>query len=143
VSAAGQTRWKAPRLYAAVALGSGLGGSLRWLVALLAEGWLGAVFPWGTVFVNATGSLLIGLYAALVAPEGRFLAGPLQRHFVMAGICGGYTTFSIFSLEALQLFHAAQWATAGLLIVISLFTWLAAVWAGYALGVRLSRPRRS
>ena len=99
------------RLYLAVALGSAIGGSLRWLASELIHAWSGAGFPWGTLFVNVTGSLAIGFYAALAGPDGRLLAGARQRQFVMTGICGGYTTFSVFSLETLRLAQAgaAPW----------------------------------
>jgi fluoride exporter len=132
-----------PSLYLAVGLGSALGGSARWLISAGMLTWLGAGFPWGTLFVNVSGSLLIGLYAALVAPEGRLFHGPRQRHFIMTGFCGGYTTFSIFSLEAVRFVEAGLPALAALLVTISLVGWLLAVWAGYALGSRMNRLRRS
>lgn len=128
-------------LYLAVGLGSVIGGTARWLVAELAHGWLGAGFPWGTLFVNVTGSLLIGFYAALAGPDGRLLVGPRQRHFVMTGICGGYTTFSIFSLETVQLLQAHRFEAAGLNVGLSVIAWLGAVWAGYALAMRINRLR--
>lgn len=127
------------RLYLAVGLGSALGGGARWLASDLLAGWLGAGLPWGTLFVNVTGSWLIGLYAALTAPGGRFAAGPLQRHFVMAGVCGGYTTFSVFSLETVRLLEAGRPAMAAAYVGVSVAGWLAAVWAGYGLGMRVNR----
>lgn len=130
-----------PALYVAVALGSAIGGSLRWLASDLLHAWLGAGFPWGTLFVNVTGSLAIGFYAALAAPEGRLLAGAGQRQFVMTGICGGYTTFSVFSLETLRLLQAGSPALAGINVGVSLATWMAAVWLGYALATRINRLR--
>lgn len=130
-------------LYMAVGLGSAIGGTARWLVSEWMQAWAVGGFPWGTLFVNVTGSLLIGFYAALTAPDGRLLAGPRQRHFVMTGICGGYTTFSIFSLETLQLAQAGRLALSGLHVSISLAAWLLAVWAGYALATRMNRLRRT
>lgn len=127
----------------AVGLGSAIGGTARWLVSEWMQAWAVGGFPWGTLFVNVTGSLLIGFYAALTAPDGRLLAGPRQRHFVMTGICGGYTTFSIFSLETLQLAQAGRLALSGLHVSISLAAWLLAVWAGYALATRMNRLRRT
>ncbi|MCA1788372.1 MAG: CrcB family protein, partial [Thioalkalivibrio sp.] len=88
-------------LYLAAGLGSMIGGSARWLASDLMLVGLGPGFPWGTLFVNVSGSFLIGFYAALAGPGGRFVAGPAQRHFLMTGVFGGYTTFSIFSLEAI------------------------------------------
>jgi CrcB protein len=98
--------------YLAVALGSAVGGTARWVASEALAG--GAGFPWGTLFVNATGSWLIGLYAALTVPGGRIAAGPLQRHFVMTGICGGYTTFSVFSLETVRFLEDGRLGLAGL-----------------------------
>ncbi|HRQ64905.1 MAG TPA: CrcB family protein [Xanthomonadaceae bacterium] len=125
-----------PRIYLAVALGSLLGGSLRGAFALLQspDAWL----PWATLLANASGSLLIGLYAGLTMPGGRLFHGPARRHFVMTGFCGGYTTFSIFSLETLQLLHAERlWSAVGN-VGLSLGTWFLAVWLGYALATRLN-----
>ena len=127
----------------AVGLGSAIGGTARWLVSDWMQAWAVGGFPWGTLFVNVTGSLLIGWYAALTAPEGRLLAGPRQRHFVMTGICGGYTTFSIFSLEALLMAQAGRLALSGLHASISLAAWLFAVWVGYALATRMNRLKRT
>jgi CrcB protein len=125
--------------YAAVALGAAIGGGMRWFASELAHGWLGTGFPWGTLFVNVTGSFAIGCYAALVGPAGRLRAGPRQRLFVMTGICGGYTTFSAFSLETLALLQAGSIALASLNAAGSVTAWLLAVWSGYALAMRLSR----
>ena len=133
----------AATLYLAVALGSALGGTARWLIAAGMLGWHGPGFPWGTLFVNVTGSLLIGCYAALAAPGGRLSAGPRQRAFVMAGVCGGYTTFSIFGLESIGLMQAGQLSQAGLNVFVSACAWLAAAWAGYRLGARMNRLRRA
>jgi fluoride exporter len=129
-------------LCAAVALGSALGGSARWVASIGAHEWLGAAFPWGTLFVNVTGSFLIGLYAALTGPDGRWLASPNQRQFFMAGFCGGYTTFSIFSLETLRLLQAARLELVAVNIGFSMLGSLAAVWAGYALALRVNQLRR-
>ncbi len=123
-------------LYLAVGLGSGIGGSIRWFLSDPMLVPFGAGLPWGTLFVNVTGSFLIGLYAALAAPGGRLAAGPIQRHFFMTGLFGGYTTFSIFSLETIQLIEGGHLGTASLVVALSLVGWLAAVWAGYTLGRR-------
>jgi CrcB protein len=128
-------------LYAAVALGSVIGGSVRWLASEAIHTTVGHGFPWGTLFVNATGSLLIGFYAALVAPEGRLLAGARQRQFVMTGICGGYTTFSIFSLETVMLAQSGRVEAALASVSASVVTWLVAVWIGYGLGERVNRMK--
>jgi CrcB protein len=136
-------RWRATALlYGAITLGSILGSVLRWLASLGMHAAFGEDFPWGTLFVNVTGSFAIGFYAALTAPGGRLFAGPRIRQFAMTGLCGGYTTFSMFSLETLELFRRGAAAEGALNVVISIATWLAAVWAGDALASRLNRLRK-
>jgi fluoride exporter len=90
-------------LYGAVGVGSALGALARYLCTLAMVALLGPAFPWGTLAVNVLGSFLIGLYATVTEPDGRLRASPAQRQFVIAGFCGGFTTFSIFSLETLLL----------------------------------------
>jgi CrcB protein len=126
-------------LYGAVILGSVIGGVLRALVSIASLALAGPGFPWATLFVNVTGSFVIGFYATLTGPDGRLLAGPRQRQFVMTGICGGYTTFSMFSLETLRLLQAREFPAAGLNVVLSVVTWLLAVWLGHMLATRLNR----
>ncbi len=112
--------------YLLVAAGSALGGVLRfWLAAQMGEK-LGAVHL-GTVFVNVTGSFIIGFLAAL---------GPLPftRQLFMIGLLGGYTTFSSFSLQTLELAHEGRWATAGANVALSVVLSLAAVWLGHVCG---------
>jgi fluoride exporter len=139
------TGWRAwgvsAQPYAAVAAGSMLGGSVRWLASELLHGWLGPAFPWGTLFVNTSGSFLIGWYAAMFLAGGRLAAGPLQRHFMMAGVCGGYTTFSIFSIETIRLLESGESTLAAINVVGSTCGWILAVWAGFSTGSRRdSRP---
>ncbi len=116
-----------------IAIGAGLGGMLRyWCTGVAAR--LGAEsFPWGTLFINVAGSVVIGFFAALTGPQGRLLVSPAARLFVMTGICGGYTTFSTFSLETLRLLQDRQWGAAALNVSLSMFLCLAGVWAGHAL----------
>jgi len=118
-----------------------VGGVARFLVSVLFISQLGNGFPWGTLFVNVTGSFIIGFYAALTGPDGRLLASPRQRQFVMVGICGGYTTFSAFSLEMLRLVQSGDMQGALLNLGISVVGWLSAVWVGHALATRLNRLR--
>ena len=125
--------------YVSVALGSVVGGVARYLVSVLFVSQIGDGFPWSTLFVNVTGSFLIGFYAALTGPDGRVRASPRQKQFVMVGICGGYTTFSAFSLETLQLVQSGNLHAASLNLGISVVGWLAAVWVGHALATRLNR----
>jgi CrcB protein len=120
--------------YLWIAVGSALGGVTRvWASVWLARR-LGETFPWGTLFVNVTGSFLIGLFFASTASVDRAIIGPTLRQFFMLGLCGGYTTFSSFSLETLSLFRAGEIARAGCNIGLSVALCLFAVWAGFALG---------
>ena len=90
--------------YLWIAVGSAVGGVARfWFSGFIAQRF-GETFPWGTLIVNVTGSFIIGLFATLTAPDGRhWLVHANSRFFFMAGICGGYTTFSSFSLQTLDL----------------------------------------
>lgn len=134
----------AGRVHAAVMLGSALGSVARFGCSLAMFALLGPGFPWGTWAVNVVGSFLIGLFAAVTAPDGRWPATPAQRHFLLAGVCGGFTTFSVFSLETLYLVEAGAFALAGLNVAASLIAWLLAVWAGHAVGTRFGRaPARA
>ena len=117
--------------YLLVAFGSALGGVLRfWLAAMMGDK-LG-VPHLGTVFVNVTGSFVIGFIAAL---------GPLpwKQQLLMVGILGGYTTFSSFSLQTLELAHEGRWATAGANVVLSVVLSLAAVALGHLCGALVQR----
>ena len=127
------------RLYLAVGLGAMLGSVARALVSLALLQLLGPGFPWGTLVVNVLGSLLIGLYATLSEPGGRIFASPARRQFVLAGFCGGFTTFSIFSLETLLLVERGAPALASANIVASVLLWLMAAWVGYRIGMHLNR----
>jgi CrcB protein len=121
-------------IYVWIAIGSAFGGVSRyWLSGVLARAF-GETFPWGTLLVNVSGSLVIGIVAALTMPDGRFFIGSTARLAVMAGFLGGYTTFSSFSLQTLALMQDGEWGLAGANIALSVIACLAAVWAGYALG---------
>ena len=134
-------KWNTAILYACVASGGMLGSLARYLASLAIP--LVSGFPLPTLFVNVTGSFIIGLYSTLTGPDGRWFAGTRQRQFVMTGICGGYTTFSAFSLETFRLLHEGRTGTACLNIAISVVTWLAAVWLGHRLARRLNRLKGS
>jgi len=85
------------------------------------------------MLVNVAGCLFIGFFAALTAPEGRLLVPTHARQFVMVGLCGGFTTFSTFSLETLNLTRDGEWGRAAANILGTLVLCLAGVWLGHAL----------
>ena len=118
--------------YTLVALGSAIGGTLRfWLSGLIANA-VGATFPWGTLIVNVSGSFAIGFFATLTAVDGRVFVPGEWRTFFMVGICGGYTTFSSFSLQTLTLAQDGEFLPAGINILASVTACLVAVWLGHA-----------
>lgn len=123
--------------YLWIMLGGALGTGARFWLSGVVAGSAGEAFPLGTLVVNVTGSFVIGFFAGLIEPEGSFLIGPRLRQFVMIGICGGYTTFSSFSLQTLELARAGDWLRAGLNCVLSLIGCLFAVWLGRILALLL------
>lgn len=113
-----------------VALGGALGSVLR---ALVAHACAGPRFPWGTLAINVAGSLFIGW---LMARLGGLEPGPAARvqSLLVVGFCGGFTTFSTFSWQTLDLLQRGNWLAAGLNVALSFVLCLAAVWLGYRLG---------
>lgn len=125
--------------YALVALGSAIGGTLRyWLAAVISEATVGT-FPWGTLAVNVTGSAAIGLFATLTAADGRLYVPSEWRTFFMVGICGGYTTFSSFSLQTLALTQDGEWLAAGMNVMGSVALCLLAVWLGHTAALAFNK----
>jgi CrcB protein len=127
--------------YLWIMMGSALGGGARlWLSGFVAH-YLGQTFPWGTILVNVTGSFVIGFFAALTEPDGSLLVSPTARQFVMIGLCGGYTTFSSFSLQTLYLARESDWSRAGANIFLSVFLCLLAVWLGNICAAGINQMR--
>ena len=118
--------------YFYIALGGALGSVARaWTTNAIVR-IAGANFPWGTILINIVGSFIIGFFGALTASDGRFQVHADARAFVMIGICGGYTTFSSFSLQTLDLFRDGKPGAAVANIGLSVILCLLAVSAGYA-----------
>lgn len=117
--------------YVWVSLGGAIGTAARfWFSGMVAQRY-GQTFPYGTLAVNITGSFVIGLFAALTNPDGRWLVSPSFRQFFMIGICGGYTTFSSFSLQTLSLAQEGEWLRAASNSIGSFALCLFAVWLGH------------
>jgi fluoride exporter len=125
--------------YLVIGVGSALGGLARYGTGAVAVALWGPHFPWGTIFINILGSFVIGGFAMLTGPDGRIYVGPLARQFVMIGLCGGYTTFSAFSLETLNLLQTVRPLAAGANIALSVVLCLAAAWSGHGLVQRVNR----
>ena len=122
--------------YLWVAIGGALGSVARfWINGLIIEK-TSATFPWGTLVVNITGSFVIGIIGALAVPEGRMDSQSrlFATQFLMIGVCGGYTTFSSFSLQTLNLLRDREWLYAGGNVILSVVLCMVAVWFGWLLG---------
>jgi CrcB protein len=126
-----------------IALGSALGGMARYGCSSLIAGSVGESFPWGTIAVNVVGSFVIGFFAMLTGPDGRVMVSGDARQFVMVGLCGGYTTFSSFSLQTLTLVQDGEMLRAGLNVGASVVLCLASVWLGYVAAAALNAVKGS
>ena len=127
--------------YLWIALGGALGTVGRYWFSGFVARLFGETFPWGTLLVNVSGSFIIGLFAALTGPDGRVFVGSTGRQFVMIGICGGYTTFSSFSLQTLSLMNQGEWVRAGGNVVLSVALCLVGVWLGHLAATNLNAMR--
>jgi CrcB protein len=122
-----------------VALGGAIGSTARlWLGAHVAM-LIGLTFPWGTILVNILGSLIIGFFATLTGPGGRVVVPADAQAFVMVGLCGGFTTFSAFSLQTLELARDGRLLSAAANIMLSVVLCLSAVALGHCLALLFGR----
>lgn len=124
-----------------VGFGGALGSVARYWISLLAARLVGEAFPWGTLVINILGSFVIGYYGTLTLQAGPFPASSEARLFVMVGICGGFTTFSSFSLQTLQLLQGGEAVRAAAYIVASVVLCVLGTTIGYLLvaghGIRI------
>jgi fluoride exporter len=126
-------------MYVWITVGSAIGGAARYWCSGFVANHFGETFPFGTLLVNVVGSFIIGFFATLTASDGRFLVRSEMRQFVMTGFCGGYTTFSSFSLQTLNLLREGEPARAGANITLSFALCLLAVWFGHAAAASLNQ----
>lgn len=126
-----------------IAIGSMIGGVSRYAISRAVALRYGETFPWGTLVVNITGSLLIGFIAGFTGPDSRYVVSPTVRNFLMVGICGGYTTFSSFSLQTLELIRNRDLGEAFGNILLSVAACIAAVAIGYIAGSAIGGARLS
>ena len=127
-----------------VLLGSALGGLARYWLGIAVTALAGPAFPWGTLLINVLGSFVIGVVGAATGENGLFEVGAGSfgrllavvdlRAFVMVGVCGGFTTFSSFSLQSLELLQGGRQGAAFAYMAASVGLCLLAVWAGWVLG---------
>lgn len=113
-----------------VALGSALGGLARYALTKWTLPWSEAM-PWGTVLINVIGCFIIGFFGTYTLASGRHATAESMRLFVMVGICGGFTTFSSYSLQTFDLLREGAWGRALLNVMLSVTLCLVAVGAGH------------
>ena len=118
----------------AVAVGGALGSLARFWLAAAMTALTGPRFPWGTLLINVLGSFIIGLVAGVTVMPARVGMHPDIRVFLMVGVCGGFTTFSAFSLQSLELLQSGELVSAFGYMAGSVLLCLIAVWVGWLLG---------
>ena len=123
-----------------VMLGGAFGTLARYLIGLMALP-ISQDLPWGTIIINIAGSFIMGFFGTMTVAHGRFPAPETARLFVMVGICGGFTTFSSFSLQTLDLAREGRWDHAIANIGASVTLCLIAVTAGYGAAMWINASR--
>jgi fluoride exporter len=113
-----------------VAAGGGLGSAARYLLDGAVYRFAPATFPYGTFVVNVLGCLIFGALVGLA--EDRLAVGTISRVFVLTGILGGFTTFSTFSFETIELLRDGEWVRGGINVVGQVTGGLVALWAARA-----------
>jgi len=129
--------------YLAVAVGGAMGTIARYWLSGFAASHFGETFPWGTLIINVLGSFVIGFFATITDPDGRVFVSTETRQFVMVGLCGGFTTFSAFSLQTLNLARDGETGPALANIGLSVVLCLVPVWLGHILAGHLNQLKGS
>jgi CrcB protein len=126
-------------IYLLIALGGALGTMARYGVGVWFTTLTGLIFPWSTLLINISGSLAIGFFATAIGPAGRIMVPIDGRAFLLVGICGGFTTFSAFSLQTMELIRHGRLLLAGTNILLSVVLCLVAVALGHWLAALFGR----
>jgi CrcB protein len=122
-----------------VSIGSSIGGLTRWSLTVWAARWFGTAFPWGTLFINLTGSLILGWFSTILSDRllssgGWWMRPDDLRLLVAVGFCGAFTTFSTFEYESHNLLRDGDGLAGASYVAISVFLGLVAI----RVGVRLA-----
>jgi CrcB protein len=128
-------------IYLLIALGGALGSVARHWLTETVTAHLDGPFPWGTFLVNVSGCLVIGFVASVAGAGARPFASNEARTFLMVGVCGGYTTFSAFSLQTVNLLRLGDWPRAVAYVLGSVVLCLVGVWLGHLLAHAVSPAR--
>ena len=120
--------------YVMAAVGGAIGSVGRVMMTMFVARWTGEDFPFGTIAVNVTGALLMGMLAGVGETDpGKLIFSESARTFLMIGVLGGYTTFSTFSLQTFLLMEQGNFLGAALNILLSVVLCVAGIWAGFML----------
>ena len=119
--------------YVAVMAGGAAGGGLRMFIYNWSADHFGSAFPWGTLLVNVSGCLIIGLFTGLTGPDGEVMTSPMIRQVVAIGLLGGFTTYSSFSLQTINLLAEGEVLYGLGNIFLTLLLCLGGTWIGLAL----------
>ena len=120
--------------YVRAAVGGAIGSVGRVMMTTFVARWTGEDFPFGTIAVNVTGALLMGMLAGVGETDpGKLIFSESARTFLMIGVLGGYTTFSTFSLQTFLLMEQGNFLGAALNILLSVVLCVAGIWAGFML----------
>jgi CrcB protein len=122
-------------------IGGAIGSLARYVISVLALPISGSL-PWGTILINVGGSFLIGLFGTLTLADGRYPTSESVRMFVMIGLCGGFTTFSSFSLQTLDLLRSGAVVRASANVVASVILCVGAVAVGHLIAMHFNRDVR-
>ena len=125
--------------YVWIGIGSAIGGMSRYWCSGVVARLLGETLPWGTILINILGSLIIGFIATIMPADNKILVVYDTRDFIMIGILGGYTTFSAFSLQTLNLAREGHWLLVVLNVFLSVSLCLIAVWVGHITATAITR----